>query len=252
MKKFLLYINLVLFTFATTISVYAQCVPDQSITQPGIYPDSLPAANVGTAYSQELQIRVLTDTVYQGQNATIQSIHISSISGMPSGFSYVCVPSNCTFPGGSNGCIVISGLAVAGQEGSYPLSITLDITATVIILGFPATITQTETMNDYTFVINGPVATHQISAKNVDIKQNFPNPAIDKTTIDFIVPNTTAAEFTLFNVLGKEILKRRISAKQGKNTIELNVRDYEDGIYMYSIKTGSTVVTRRMVINKKQ
>jgi hypothetical protein len=52
--------------------------------------------------------------------------------------------------------------------------------------------------------------------------------------------------------LGKQLLNKKYQAKPGKNIIELDVREFEDGIYMYTIKTGNTVVTRRMVISKKQ
>ncbi len=249
MKKFLLYIVIAFFTAHS--AVQAQCTPDPTITQPGIYPDSLPAANVGTTYSQTLQIRALTDTMTSLGLATINYIQIASIAGVPANFTYTCVPAGCTFPGGSNGCIVFSGLAVAGQEGTYPLTITVNVNATVTIGGFPITTTETETLNDYIFVINGPVSIQLVKSKNLELNQNFPNPAISKTSIEYVVPNATTAEFKMFNVLGKELLNKKFTAKPGKNIIDLDVREFEDGIYMYTLKTGNTVLTRRMVINKK-
>jgi hypothetical protein len=250
MKKFWFYLIIGLLCLQT--SVYAQCTPDLTITQPGIYPDSLPPADVGIAYSQTLQVKVLTDTMTSLGLATIDHIQIVSIAGIPAGFTYGCVPNNCQFPGGSNGCIVFSGLAVSGQEGSYPLTITIDVTATVTIGGFPIQSTQTETLNDYVFIIDGPLSVGWAKGKSLELKPNFPNPAVSKTSIDYIVPTAAIAEFRLFNVLGKELLNKNFKAKPGKNTIELDVREFEDGIYMYSIKTGNTVMTRRMVISRKQ
>src|SRR6185369_9269350 len=97
-----------------------------SITTPGTYPDSLPHATVGNAYSETLQVRVLTDTVIivlgTPVTATVDSILVESVSGLPSGFSYTCTPSNCHFPGGSNGCVLLQGTApTIGMVGTYPI-----------------------------------------------------------------------------------------------------------------------------------
>jgi hypothetical protein len=248
MKKFWLYLTISFLCLQT--SVYAQCTPDLTITQPGIYPDSLPPAIVGVPYSQELQVRVLTDTIINGQNATINSIEIISITGAPAGFTYVCNPGTCIFPGGGNGCLVFSGTAT--QAGTYPLVITIEITATIILFGVPATITQTETLNDYTFKVVDPASVSIVNRKSLEVFQNFPNPVLTKTSVDFTVLKATSAEFKIFNVLGKEVLDKKINARAGKNTIDLDLINFEDGIYMYSIKTGNTVMTRRMVISRKQ
>ena len=227
---------------------FAQCTPNPGITQPGIYPDSLPSATAGTPYSETLQVRVPADTNYLGQTVPIVSVAITGISGLPPGFTYQCVPNNCVFPGGSNGCVVFSGNPTLSDVGTYPVSIIL--TTTVTFFGFP--VSQTDTLTGYTFFVNAPVSVYNIKGTKLEVKQNYPNPSINKTTIEFFVPNTTTAEFKFFNVLGKELLSRKYNARQGKNIIELDTRDFEDGIYMYTVKTGNSVQTRRMVISKKQ
>ena len=113
MKKL---ITLIAVCFAFSNSSIAQCVPDTAITHnvPGIYPDSatgLPHSYVGLAYLADIQVKVLTDTVYLGFPATIDSIKINSVSGLPAGFTYDCTPSNCVFPGGSDACIQLTGAA---------------------------------------------------------------------------------------------------------------------------------------------
>ena len=246
MKKFtflLLFVALFI-----TNNASAQCTPDLSITQSGIYPDTIPAAVAGSPYSEVLQVKVPVDTVYLGTTVPIQSIALMAINGLPAGFTYQCVPANCIFPGGSNGCVLITGNPTMNDVGSYPVVIIL--TATVTFLGFP--VSQTDTLTGYTFVVNAPVSVNSVKASNLELKQNYPNPALGKTSIEFIVPNATTADFKLFNVLGKEIVTRKYNARQGKNIIEIDTREFEDGIYMYSVKTGNTVLTRRMVISKKQ
>ena len=98
---------IVLFTGIT----YSQCIPNTAITTSGIFPDSatgLAIGTVGQPYNQVLQIKVPVDTVttFGGFPLTvpITSIALSSFTGLPPGLTYVCNPTNCVFPGGSNGC----------------------------------------------------------------------------------------------------------------------------------------------------
>ena len=247
MKRFL-FITTTLAILTFNQAVFAQCTPDLTITQPGIYPNYLPDATAGTPYSEILQVRVPEDTIYMGQTYPIQSIAITNITGMPSGFTYQCVPTDCVFPGGGNGCVLFTGNPTLNDVGQYPILIF--ITATVeLIPGFPVAVD--DTITDYTFVVNPPTSVQNVNPKSLEVNQNFPNPAINKTSIDFVVQNATTAELKIYNVLGKEILTTKYNAKPGKNTIELDVREFEDGLYMYSLKTGNAVTTRRMVIGKK-
>ncbi len=100
-----LRLPIILFFVSTLISgtAFAQCTPDLSITIPGIYPDSatgLPAGIVNQPYSEVIQARVLTDTVYNGFPAIISNITITGVTGLPPGLTYSCNPSTCVFPGG--------------------------------------------------------------------------------------------------------------------------------------------------------
>src|SRR4051812_39289901 len=90
-------------------SLFAQCSIDNTITQPGYYPScsiGLPHDTVGQAYSTVLQVRVLTDTNVvifgSSQHATIDSVVLNDVKGLPSGFSFVTNPATRSFPGGSN------------------------------------------------------------------------------------------------------------------------------------------------------
>jgi len=110
MIKRLLILSVIFLTGILTNS-NAQCVPDLTITDPGIYPDSatgLPSGVVGTPYSEVIQAKVFTDTTLNGLPVVISNITITSVSGLPPGLTYSCNPSTCIFPGGSNGCILLS------------------------------------------------------------------------------------------------------------------------------------------------
>lgn len=131
---------------------YSQCTPDINITDPGIYPDTitnLPPAYANQPYAATLQLKVLTDTNTSQGYATITNIIINSVVGMPSGITYQCYNNNCTFPGGSNRCVQVSGIPTV--TGTYP--ITVNITINAKLFGLIPT-TQQATVVGYKIVVN--------------------------------------------------------------------------------------------------
>jgi hypothetical protein len=81
----------------------------------------------------------------------------------------------------------------------------------------------------------------------VVLGQNYPNPAKGKTLI-LVEFNSSEAILSVYNVLGKLVEQRVISAEQKR--ISLDVSDYQEGIYLYSIEADGQKVTRRMTVSK--
>ena len=106
MKKILLTLVLTI----ATIFASAQCMPDLQFTDAGIYPDSatgLVNAFVGQNYSQNITIITPLDTSVAslgGITVTIDSINLTSVTGLPPNFAYTCDPPSCSFPGGTIKC----------------------------------------------------------------------------------------------------------------------------------------------------
>ncbi len=102
---------------AGVISSYAQCTPDISCipngTDFGLCPDSttgIPSGTVGIAYSQTLSVKVPgTAASFGFPLATIDSLVITAIDSLAPGLTYQCLGGHRSFPGGTNGCILISG-----------------------------------------------------------------------------------------------------------------------------------------------
>src|SRR4051812_36879308 len=132
-----------------SVYVSAQCIPDTSIThnQPGFYPDTitnLPHAHIGAAYATTIQFKVKADTTFSGIPVPIDSINVQNVTGLPTGFTYLCTPSNCSFPGGSNGCIYLQGPApTSAMIGTYPIVVQVIAYGTVLgqATSLPANIT---------------------------------------------------------------------------------------------------------------
>jgi hypothetical protein len=111
------------FIAASHLNAFAQCSPDPQYTEPGIYPLSLPDAPADQPYQQTLT--VVSGSTIPGIGLPLTSYEITSITGMPDGFTYQCVPSNCIFLPNTSGCVLISGSPTQGDIGFYPVVVNL-------------------------------------------------------------------------------------------------------------------------------
>ena len=250
MKIILLTLTLAL----AFIGVQAQCTPDPQFTLPGIYPDSatgLSNAIVGQAYNEVITIISPLDTsvLYNGivLSVTVQTIALTSVTGLPPSFSYDCAAPNCIFAGGSTSCAVLSSPSPTISEiGSH--QIIMNTTTTVDAgIGFP--ITQDDVVDYYYInVTNATSVINQFHDFTFELKDVFPNPVNNNAKIQFISGNSADVVFTVFNYLGEKIEEKHIAASRGVNDIEVSANDYANGMYLYSINNGVQIVSKRMIV----
>lgn len=123
----MLSVVFVVLSYASTIA--QDCVPDQNITESGFHPKQVDPAIAGQEYKQVLQIRVFKDTtvVINGNTikATIDSIRVNDILGLPTGFYYTCSRKNCSYIPDSTGCATLHGNPKESDIGDYPLKIAI-------------------------------------------------------------------------------------------------------------------------------
>lgn len=251
MYKRLLLVLLIVFTAQLT---NAQCVPNTTITQAGIYPDSATGLLPGVlnqTYNQIMQIKVPTDTttIFLGNTVavTIDSISLASFTNLPPGISYACNPSNCKFVGGSNGCVLLSGTPT--QAGTFhPIAITRTKGhLTQLGLSLPV---QIDTVDYYTIVINTSSGIANNQGLKFDLSQNDPNPFTSYTDLKFTTPHQMIVTLKIFNLIGKEVMHKTIQCQAGRNTYRLESVDFSPGVYMYTLSDGITTYTRRMIYSK--
>ena len=251
MKKTLLTLTLAL----AFIGAQAQCTPDPQYTAVGIYPDSLTGlspATVGIAYNQNITIIVPSDTVADvlGQMlpVTIDKIDLTSVTGLPSSFSYSCDPPSCSFPGGTTKCAELSSAAPTSSEIGLH-QIIFKTTTYVSGVPFIGTTTQNYTIDYYYLQVSGVTSTiNQFDNTTFELKEVYPNPVSNQAKIQFVSGTTENITFKIYNLLGEEIESQLISSSKGVNTINLNTSSYSKGIYLYSINNGNKVLTKRMII----
>jgi hypothetical protein len=245
-----------------SLTAGAQCTINQSVfsgpNDYGIYPDTvvnLPAAIVGVGYTTDLQFHVIPDTTVSSPvpgTYTINHVKIDSIVGMPANFTYSTNPASGIFPGGSYGCAAVSGLATAGQElggpnadGIYPIIIHL--TAEVNFFNVPTPMSFTQT--GYRVAIQSANNVASITGINFSVANNAPNPADKQTDFTFTNPNNGNVQFTLYNILGETVKQTNINAVKGENRFTLNTAELPAGVYLYTFRSGASVVTRRMTVS---
>ena len=139
------------------------CTPDPQYVLPGMYPDSatgLADGYVGQSYNEVLtNITPLdTTTVISGLNIplTIQTMELTSMSGLPPSFSYACDPPTCIFPGGSSGCInIYSPSPTSSEIGLHQLFMNTTTTVDAGLLGIQ---TQNDIIDYYYININGSIS----------------------------------------------------------------------------------------------
>jgi len=252
MKRILLLVTILFFA---SFKGYSQCTPDNHTTPPYIRPDGatgLPHATVGVPYSAVMQVRVPHDTIVSGSQWDYDYTDITSVTGLPPGYTYACNPSNCHFLGASNNCVLISGPAPTSNMAGDTFHLSVSVSYQLHLDGFPF-ITQQGAQNvDYYMIIVDPltgIAT--LSSSKFDVAQNRPNPFNGPTVIEFSTPTFGIFTLKISDILGKTVSVKNITGNRGINRITLSAKDFQAGIYFYTLSNNNTAITKRMIIQNE-
>ncbi|MFH1319662.1 MAG: T9SS type A sorting domain-containing protein [Bacteroidota bacterium] len=266
MTKKLLY-TLMGFTFSVFQITNAQVCSPGPQTTPGIYPDSIVGLSCGiknTPYIEILTMVVPTDTVdpFCTCGVELDSISLTGIANLPPGLNYTCDVPSCSWPGGSNGCVLIDGTPT--DTGTYDIiAYTKAFVKCKVDIGFgcgsPAIFDTAsyDVIDFYSIDIASdsttctPTGIADIETSKFIINKNSPNPFTEKTKIFFNSPAISDVKFIVYNMLGKLVYSENLKAKQGINMIQFYSKDMPAGVYMYSLNSDNHIVTRRMVVAGK-
>ncbi|HTY38876.1 MAG TPA: T9SS type A sorting domain-containing protein, partial [Bacteroidota bacterium] len=93
--------------------------------------------------------------------------------------------------------------------------------------------------------IDGAVPTDYV------LSQNYPNPFNPSTTIQYALPVSGFVTLRVYDVLGKQVFEL-INQYQnaGSYRIKVNAQTLPSGMYLYELRSGSFVQTKRMVLEK--
>ena len=240
------------------INAQSQCSPDPQFTAPGIYPDSatgLSDAIVAQQYSEMITVITPLDTnvVYAGiaLDVTIDFIELTAVTGLPPNFTYDCDPASCSFPGGFTGCAEIYSTTdpTVADIGIYPIT----FNTTTQVSGIP--IIQTTTQDDVTsgyyieILDNVNSVIDRYNSSTFDLKGAYPNPCNNKTQIQFISGINQQIYFEISNMLGEVVYSKSLNAISGVNTLNISTFDFSEGMYIFSINNGYSILSNRLIVS---
>ncbi len=80
--------------------------------------------------------------------------------------------------------------------------------------------------------------------------QNIPNPTNKSTTINYYLPKSGKAIFKVVNIVGEIIYSKEYKSIQGKNKIELDISNFDSGVYYYSLEFEVVLKVKKMIVLK--
>jgi len=104
-----------------------------------------------------------------------------------------------------------------------------------------------------TIIVQDPVGVSDDgeTAKNFDLKQNFPNPFNPSTRISYAIPSASFVNLKVYDIIGNEIAVLVNEEKQAGNyQIDFDATELTGGVYFYQLLTGSFVETKKMILMK--
>ncbi|MBM2817252.1 MAG: endonuclease/exonuclease/phosphatase [Ignavibacteria bacterium] len=84
-----------------------------------------------------------------------------------------------------------------------------------------------------------------------ELKQNYPNPVVTATNINFTLLQGGQTNLTIFNSLGQQITETSLQyLAPGEYSIRFDSQDFPDGIYYYSLTSGDYTASKTLVISR--
>lgn len=247
MRKRILSI-LVICAISFSNYLFAQCTPDPNLKTTATLPAALDTAIVGQLYSQEIKYFITKDTnVFVPQlntnlNATIDTLWITGVQGMPDGFTYSCHNADCKILGGTAGCATLTGTPTQAQIGIYPLLVLITVRATAFLGPVPVSQNASDTNARYSIVVSGLSSKPEIQIQGGPIL--FPNPA--KEELQVYVPELKGeATFEIKNLQGKLMQSGQLK-KHEVSHVSLN--GFDAGIYFIQIQKGNELISKKFVV----
>lgn len=233
MKKTLLFVALLIGGLS---QLNAQCTIAPSCSIAAIGYCTSPAENTAllngtelTPYSNTIQFSLGTTV---GGFATITDASITSVTGMPVGFTYSTNPTSGTIVGGTNACLILSGTPAAASAGTYTVSVGFAVntsfgpTTQTLLWFLTIDPSGTTSVKSYPTVVNLFVA---------------PNPATSEL---FVSSASHFGKINIIDALGKTVISH--DANYASQTI-INISSLSRGVYFLQLNDGNNVITKKFI-----
>ena len=238
MKRFLTFGAFFLIIFSS----YSQnCNPDNSITEPGVYPETLDTGLIDVPYTFTIQVLAIKDTMvtYLGQNitATIDSFELTGIKGLPQSFSYQCEPNKCIFTHENVGCVQLTGSPTKSEVGEHNLVIYTTAYARWNTVKIPTE----DSITDYKLVIKdtGSASIFKLEKSDLTI---YPNPIVNGLIT--VESSMDVEPISITDLTGKLIDFSFV--KYQKQSV-IRITNPNSGVYILRLKAGDKIISKRII-----
>jgi hypothetical protein len=239
-----------LFVLLSVYQSWAQCTPDPNLTHSGLYPNPIPDAKAGVAYSQTITFQFPSDTTIviggNPQTVHIDTLIITSVTGFPSGFTTDCDAAGCKYYNTPlRGCMKVAGTPTIGDTGTKKLVI--NITAKMKLGSIPIAYPVTDSSQVFRVQgYNTAVSRGQVPVYTFGIDRITPNPFTEKTVVTITTPKNEKTTIAIRDILGKEVYSTEVSCKPGLNNVTLNTEDLKPGYYLLSVNSAAGTLTKKI------
>jgi hypothetical protein len=94
-------------------------------------------------------------------------------------------------------------------------------------------------------------ATKPQEALSFALDQNYPNPAINSTRVDYTLKQSGSVKLALYDMYGKEInVLVNENQSAGTRQLKVNTEHLQSGVYYYTLTVNGQSVSRKMTISK--
>ncbi len=250
MRNFLLTI---LFICAGTGASLAQCTPNPANTAL-ITPDTVTnfvSGTVGQPYTQVAHVHPPSDTManvppFGNLTVNIDDITINNFGNLPPGLSYTCNPASCIFPGGLSGCVDITGTPTT--PGTYELEVAITTNGSVVVLGQTIPVTQQDTIRSYRIIIDPASVGIAETGSLHGMYGLMADGSSLAVTIEARQP--AMAELMLIDLFGHRVMVTDYPFAAGTNTLRLPLPPLAAGIYIFSARTGDSMLTGKLLVTQ--
>ncbi len=241
-------------TFSNPPCTIATANTDTGLITP--YFDSLSCIDQGLAYSSSVQLAM--PATFNGI-ISLDSLVITSITGLPAGIQYMQNPASGVYYADSNGCIAFAGTTTA-DSGAYPLTFTGYAVVTTQNSG-----TQTLSLSQLAQIQDNPVPVYQLNIiypgdscfpRPVTGVQNIiqtsqlsisPNPNNGSFNVELNTGLQLSGEIVICDVTGRQVYTQQLNAAGFYKTV-INLNSCAQGFYLLQVRTTEGVVSKSISI----
>jgi hypothetical protein len=161
-------------------------------------------------------------------------------------FDYQSNPTPPQFPGGSMGCVLLSGTPDTGSVGTYPITVHVTVNVSNAIV---QNVDQPQAVSGYEIVIDQFNGVRLVDVRKQGLVAT-PTLTNGLTQLNVFTDTPTKAVLGVLNNLGQLAFTKQLTLNGGVAIEALDLSGLPNGSYVVTLMTGKTLYTTKVLLNK--